>query len=85
VLRAALAEHGVLCLLRLRHDAGGGPPAAAIDRLPPADRLDRLAQRLHVIASPIWTFAIGTGAVWAEGAWGRYWGLGPKETWAFIS
>ena len=25
------------------------------------------------------------GAIWAEAAWGRYWGWDPKETWAFIS
>jgi len=25
------------------------------------------------------------GAVWANEAWGRYWGWDPKETWALIS
>jgi ABC-type transport system involved in cytochrome c biogenesis permease subunit len=25
------------------------------------------------------------GAIWAENAWGRYWGWDPKETWAFIT
>jgi ABC-type transport system involved in cytochrome c biogenesis permease subunit len=25
------------------------------------------------------------GAIWAEAAWGRYWGWDPKETWAFIA
>ena len=25
------------------------------------------------------------GAIWAEQAWGRYWGWDPKETWAFIT
>ena len=25
------------------------------------------------------------GAIWAEAAWGRYWGWDPKETWAFIT
>ncbi|WP_443050605.1 cytochrome c biogenesis protein CcsA [Streptomyces sp. NBC_00286] len=25
------------------------------------------------------------GPVWAEAAWGRYWGWDPKETWAFIT
>jgi cytochrome c-type biogenesis protein CcsB len=26
-----------------------------------------------------------SGAIWAENAWGRYWGWDPKETWAFIT
>ena len=25
------------------------------------------------------------GAIWAEAAWGRFWGWDPKETWAFIA
>lgn len=28
---------------------------------------------------------IFTGAVWANQAWGRYWGWDPKETWALIT
>lgn len=75
----------VLYLLRLRHDTSGAPPVGAVGRLPSAERLDRLAQRMHIIAFPVWTFAVGTGAIWAESAWGRYWAWDPKETWAFIS
>ncbi|WP_117210771.1 c-type cytochrome biogenesis protein CcsB [Allorhizocola rhizosphaerae] len=55
------------------------------NHLPELSTLDRLAARMHQIAFPIWTFAVATGAVWAEAAWGRYWGWDPKETWAFIS
>jgi cytochrome c-type biogenesis protein CcsB len=75
----------VLYLVRLRHDATGDGTGGVVPRLPTAARLDRLAQRLHLIAFPIWTFAVGTGAIWAESAWGRYWAWDPKETWAFIS
>ena len=25
------------------------------------------------------------GAIWAQQAWGRYWGWDPKETWSFIT
>ena len=25
------------------------------------------------------------GAIWADHAWGRYWGWDPKETWSFIT
>ena len=41
--------------------------------------------RLHAFAFPIWTFAVICGAIWAEAAWGRYWGWDPKEIWSFIS
>jgi ABC-type transport system involved in cytochrome c biogenesis permease subunit len=34
---------------------------------------------------PLWTFSVIAGAIWAEAAWGRYWGWDPKETWAFIT
>ena len=54
-------------------------------RLPESDSLERLTFRLHKFAFPIWTFAIICGAIWAESAWGRYWGWDPKEVWSFIS
>lgn len=54
-------------------------------RLPAVEVLDRLAYRATIVAFPVWTFAIITGAVWAETAWGRYWGWDPKETVALVS
>jgi cytochrome c-type biogenesis protein CcsB len=56
-----------------------------MDRLPAAAVLDRSAYKMHAFAYPIWTFAVIAGAIWAENAWGRYWGWDPKETWAFIT
>ena len=38
-----------------------------------------------VFGFPIWTFGIICGAIWADQAWGRYWGWDPVETWAFIT
>ena len=55
------------------------------ERLPSAATLDRLAYRVHAFVFPLWTFAVIAGAIWAESAWGRYWGWDPKETWAFIT
>ncbi len=60
-------------------------PYGSSRRLPVADTLERLTFRLHAFAFPIWTLAIICGAIWAESAWGRYWGWDPKETWSFIS
>src|SRR5688572_17265738 len=53
--------------------------------LPPAAVLDRLAYRIIAFGFPIWTFAVIAGAIWAEQAWGRYWGWDPKEVWSFIT
>ncbi|CAJ59669.1 MULTISPECIES: c-type cytochrome biogenesis protein CcsB [Frankia] len=54
-------------------------------RLPSSAALDTLSYRVIAFAFPIWTFAIIAGAIWAEAAWGRYWGWDPKETWSFIT
>jgi cytochrome c-type biogenesis protein CcsB len=53
--------------------------------LPPAAVLDRMAYRVIAFAFPIWTFAVIAGAIWAQEAWGRYWGWDPKETWSFVT
>ncbi len=53
--------------------------------LPSPERLDQFAYRTVVFAFPLWTFGIMAGAIWADEAWGRYWGWDPTETWAFIT
>jgi cytochrome c-type biogenesis protein CcsB len=53
--------------------------------LPSAATLDLVAYRVIAFAFPIWTFAVIAGAIWAQDAWGRYWGWDPKETWSFIT
>ncbi len=55
------------------------------ERLPTSAALDRTAYQTIAFAFPLWFFAIVAGAIWAESAWGRYWGWDPKETWAFIT
>ncbi|HEU4512158.1 MAG TPA: c-type cytochrome biogenesis protein CcsB [Nocardioidaceae bacterium] len=57
-----------------------------IARLPKSAVLDRVAYRVHAFGFPVWTFAaLVAGPIWAEYAWGRYWGWDPKEVWAFIT
>jgi cytochrome c-type biogenesis protein CcsB len=79
----------ILYLLRVRHDervaTGDAQDGGLIYRLPVAAALDRVAHRTAVFGFPIWTFAVIAGAIWAEAAWGRFWGWDPKETWAFIA
>ncbi len=59
--------------------------AGLAPRLPAENVLDRIAYRATIAAFPVWTFTIITGAVWAETAWGRYWGWDPKETVALVA
>ena len=57
-----------------------------LSRLPSAERLDEIAFKVNAFAFPIWTFAaLIAGPIWAQYAWGRYWGWDPKEVWAFIT
>ncbi len=50
-----------------------------------ADRLDRIAYRCVVFAFPLFGLGVICGAIWAEAAWGRFWGWDPKETVSFIT
>ncbi|MBU9766705.1 c-type cytochrome biogenesis protein CcsB [Mycobacterium sp. TNTM28] len=56
-----------------------------IARLPDGQTLDRIAYRTTIFAFPIFGFGVIFGAIWAEEAWGRYWGWDPKETVSFIA
>jgi cytochrome c-type biogenesis protein CcsB len=81
---------GVVYLFAERYNrrvAAGRSPAdhGIMRRLPGAEELDRLTYRTVVFGFPIWTFGIIAGAIWADQAWGRYWGWDPVETWAFIT
>lgn len=84
------ALFGVVFLLADRHSkrvAAGLPTRAdAIFRILPVPKvIDQLAYRTVVFGFPLWTFGIIAGAIWADEAWGRYWGWDPTETWAFIT
>jgi cytochrome c-type biogenesis protein CcsB len=62
-------------------EAGNG----LIARIPSAAQLDKLTYRTVVFGFPVWTFGVMAGAIWADQAWGRYWGWDPVETWAFVT
>jgi cytochrome c-type biogenesis protein CcsB len=62
-----------------------GSLARIVQRLPDAQTLDRIAYRTTIFAFPIFGFGVIFGAIWAEEAWGRYWGWDPKETVSFIA
>ncbi len=52
--------------------------------LPDADRLEGTAFRFAIVGFILWTFTLIAGSIWAQDAWGRYWGFDVKETWTFI-
>ena len=70
---------------RKRVAAGKAEPNPLLDRIPSGAQLDKLTYRAVVFGFPIWTFGVMAGAIWADEAWGRYWGWDPVETWAFIT
>ena len=75
-----------LTLIRAGYEAGRNRyPYSLGDRLPSTQILEQMTFRIHALAFPIWTFAVICGAIWAEAAWGRYWGWDPKEVWSFIA
>ncbi|PZU47588.1 MAG: c-type cytochrome biogenesis protein CcsB [Microbacterium sp.] len=52
--------------------------------LPSADALESLAYRFAIIGFIFWTFTLIAGSIWANDAWGRYWGFDTKEVWTFV-
>lgn len=78
----------ILFLLKMsRFGEPGRTDAAAriVAKLPDAQTLDRIAYRTTIFAFPVFGFGVIFGAIWAEEAWGRYWGWDPKETVSFIA
>ncbi|WP_460775886.1 c-type cytochrome biogenesis protein CcsB [Microbacterium sp. GXF7504] len=52
--------------------------------LPSSDALESLAYRFAIIGFIFWTFTLIAGSIWANDAWGRYWGFDTKEVWTFV-
>ena len=80
-LGAALS---VVQLLQARRAAGKAARLRFLDTLPAADKLENMAYRMIVVGFVFWTFTLIAGAIWANRAWGRYWGWDTKEVWTFI-
>jgi cytochrome c-type biogenesis protein CcsB len=50
-----------------------------------SEEMARQTQRVTGWGFPWLSLALLTGAIWAQDAWGRYWGWDPKETWTLIT
>jgi len=59
--------------------------ASLLSRFPSLRVLDELNHQLIMFGFLFLSAGIITGAVWANSAWGRYWGWDPKETWSLIT
>ncbi|MBK5225515.1 MAG: c-type cytochrome biogenesis protein CcsB [Thermoleophilia bacterium] len=72
------------CLLGFLAGKGASKPGFS-SRLPSLDVLDEVSYRGIAFGFPLLTIGIITGAIWADQAWGRWWGWDPKETWSLIT
>jgi cytochrome c-type biogenesis protein CcsB len=75
----------VLYLVKSAHASNPARFSRFAGRLPELAVLDRIAYRTTIIAFPVFTFGVVCGAIWAESAWGRFWGWDPKETCALVA
>jgi cytochrome c-type biogenesis protein CcsB len=70
--------------LNLPHRLVKSNAARALEAVPQPQALESLTFRLNAIGFVLWTFTVMSGAMWAEHAWGRFWGWDPKEVWSFV-
>lgn len=84
---AAFTLGGIASILYLVRERGErrGTLRGYLAKMPSAQTIDTFAYRCAAFAFPLYTFVIAAGAIWAQYAWGRYWGWDPKETWSLIT
>lgn len=81
---ALAAGLSALQIVQARRTASRTVNLGFMDTIPGTDRLEDLAYRICLVGFVLWTFTLIAGAIWAERAWGRYWGWDTKEVWTFI-
>ncbi len=74
---------GISLMYVVRERPGGQGPVSS--RFPEPATLDDLTHKMVQFGFLFLSIGIITGAVWANSAWGRYWGWDPKETWSLIT
>ena len=75
---------GFAVLLLLR-STDWGREKELLSRLPSDERLDELSYRFTAVGFLFLAVMIVAGSIWANQAWGRYWGWDPTETWSLIT
>ena len=71
-------------LIQVRRESNKFSGLKFLDTIPNSEKLESLTYRVVVVGFIFWTFTLMAGAIWAEHAWGRYWGWDTKEVWTFI-
>jgi len=82
---AAFAIAFGISIMYLMKQRKQGNKGGFLARFPNADDLDELNHRMILCGFLCVSAGIITGAVWANSAWGRYWGWDPKENWSLIT
>ncbi|RJP83000.1 MAG: c-type cytochrome biogenesis protein CcsB [Desulfobacteraceae bacterium] len=82
---AGFAVAFTISLLFLIKKSGTNSREGIFSRVPGLDTLDELTHQMVIFGFFFLSIGIITGAVWANSAWGRYWGWDPKETWSLIT
>jgi cytochrome c-type biogenesis protein CcsB len=82
---AAFAIACGISIMYLIHSASDNKETGAVSRFPHPDTMDELTHQMITFGFLFLSIGIITGAIWADQAWGRYWGWDPKETWSLIT
>jgi cytochrome c-type biogenesis protein CcsB len=82
---AALALSFCISLMYLLKQRNKGDNSRLLSIFPDDKLLDALNYRMIIFGFLFLSAGIITGSVWANTAWGRYWGWDPKETWSLIT
>lgn len=81
---AFVASFGLAIAYVIRARSASGTWAERLKRLPAQDVVSELTTRFVLAGFLFWGIMIVSGAIWANQAWGRYWGWDPIETWSLI-
>jgi cytochrome c-type biogenesis protein CcsB len=85
---AAFAVSFSLSIMYLIKKSRSGPAGPRPDdsfNLPGFSTLEELIYQTVILGFLLLTVGIGTGSIWAQSAWGRYWSWDPKETWSLVT
>lgn len=73
-----------LYILKERNSMKKEPESPFYKKLPELKVMDELMYQFVAAGILFLSIMIGTGAIWANQTWGRYWGWDPTETWSLI-
>lgn len=85
----AFGAYGISFVLAIAYLLKGRPVWSALarlgEKLPDEDTFTQLSYRFVGAGFVFQTVMIASGAIWAQRAWGRYWGWDPIEVWSLIA